>query len=192
MDIDPVSRFNQWLVRARQAGNPIPQAAALATSDRRGRPAVRFVLLKGADSRGFVFYTDMRSDKGRELRRNPFAALAFYWDETGRQVRVNGRVEPVSGPEADDYWASRPRASRISATVSTQSAGLTSRAELLAAAQKVRQSFAHREIPRPAYWSGFRLVPKRVEFWTRGANRMHRRELFARIGGKWKRSLLQP
>ncbi len=190
--IDPIARFNRWLTQARRAGSTKAEAAALATSDQTGHPSVRFVLLKGADSRGFVFYTDTRSEKGRELRSNPYASIAFYWNETEKQVRVSGRVEPVSEPEADEYWASRPRESRISATVSTQSAILESRQHLLSAAQKARRSLAYRDIPRPAYWSGFRIIPQRIEFWTQGPYRLHKRELFQRAGAKWKCFLLQP
>jgi pyridoxamine 5'-phosphate oxidase len=190
--VDPINRFNRWLLSARQAGNPKAEAGALATSDGRGRPSVRFVLLKGADSRGFVFYTDTRSEKGRDLHENPFASLAFYWDEIARQVRVSGPVEPVTGPEADAYWASRPRASRISATASRQSAPVKDREQILSVVRKLRQEFGRRDIPRPSYWSGFRIVPKRIEFWTQGAHRLHQRELFVRSGRKWRYVILQP
>jgi pyridoxamine 5'-phosphate oxidase len=190
--IDPVGRFNRWLLRARRSGNPKAEAGALATTGGRGRPSVRFVLVKQADARGFVFYTDMRSEKGRDLRQNPFASIAFYWDEIARQVRVSGRVEPVTVAEADSYWASRPRESRISATASTQSAPLKDREQLLSAARKLRREFARRDIPRPPYWSGFRIVPSRIEFWTQGPHRLHRRELFVKSGEKWKYTMLQP
>ena len=192
LPVDPICRFNQWLLNARQAGNPKAEAGALATSDGPGRPSVRFVLLKQADSRGFVFFTDTRSEKGRELRENPFASLAFYWDETTRQVRISGPVEAVTESEADAYWATRPRESQLSASVSRQSAELKDRARLVAAVKKARQSFARREIPRPGYWSGYRLVPERIEFWTQGAHRLHRRELFVKHGTRWARVLLQP
>src|SRR6185295_10711908 len=131
-DTDPIAVFNRWFAQARRAQAPLPEAAALATADARGRPSVRFVLIKQVDDRGFVFYTNAGSRKGRELRANPYAALAVYWDPIGKQVRVEGRVEAVAPAEADAYWATRPRESQLAAVVSAQSAPISSHAELLA------------------------------------------------------------
>lgn len=189
---DPVARLRRWLADAERAGAPIPTAAALATAAPDGRPAVRFVLVKGVDADGVVFFTDARSAKGRHLRRNPRAALALYWDRTGHQVRVEGRVVPVSAAEADAYWATRPRESRLAARASRQSAPLRSRAALLARWRRLRDEYRGADVPRPPTWTGFRVRLERVEFWTRGAHRLHDRELFVRAGLRWRRTLLQP
>jgi pyridoxamine 5'-phosphate oxidase len=153
---------------------------------------VRYVLLKEASASGFVFYTNTESRKGRELAKNPHAALAFYWDATGRQVRIDGRVEPVSEAEADAYWTERPRASRIASLVSRQSRPLASRAALDAAYRAAERRYRDGEVPRPARWTGYRLIPARIEFWTRREPRLHVRELFERTRGRWKETLLQP
>ncbi len=165
---------------------------ALATVGRSGTPSVRFVLLKGIGPRGFVFFTDTRSRKGRELDARPRASLAFYWHATGKQVRVEGQIEPVSAEEADAYWATRPRDSRLAASVSMQSAPMRSHAWLLARWRRLRRELGGRAIPRPVRWSGFRLVPGSIEFWTRGAHRLHLREDFVRTRRGWRRRLLQP
>ncbi len=190
--VEPLTRFKRWFRRARDAQDPMLEIAALATADSHGEPTVRFVLFKEADSRGFVFYTDKRSRKGRVLEENPRVAIAFYWDRINRQLRVEGPVEEVSPEEADAYWASRERGNQISATVSTQSAPLADRARLVAAASGTRRSLSGKDIPRPGYWSGFRVLPEQIEFWTRGANRLHSRELFVKTGKGWKSVLLQP
>lgn len=189
---DPIVRFNKWFDQARRAKVPLPEAMAVATASRDGRVSVRFILLKQADELGFVFYTDRRSPKGRDLGENPRASLAFYWDATGKQVRAEGSIEEVSAAEADAYWASRPRPSRLSGSVSKQSEKLGSRAELLAAVNRFRETVKGSDIPRPSYWTGFRLVPDRIEFWTRRSYRLHERELFERTPNGWKRTLLQP
>jgi len=188
----PVERFKRWLGAARRAGEPCPQATALATASPNGRVVVRFMLLKGVDQRGFVFYTDRRSQKGRDITQNASAALAFYWDKIGRQVRVEGVVKRVPKAEVDAYWSSRPVESTISASISRQSAPLTSRATLLRAARELRQRFPDCRPPRPDYWIGFRLVPRKIEFWRRGPARLHHRELFVARGNRWRRTLLQP
>jgi pyridoxamine 5'-phosphate oxidase len=189
---DPVARLRRWLAAAARAGAPLPDAAALATAGRDARPTVRFVLLRGLDARGLVFFTDARSAKGRHVTRNPRAALAFYWDATGRQVRVEGRVAPVTAAEADAYWASRPRRSRLAASVSHQSARLASRTALLRRWRRLGVLHRGQDVPRPRYWSGFRVRPERIEFWTRRAYRLHERELFVRARHGWRRMLLQP
>ena len=165
---------------------------ALATAGGRGAPSVRFVLLKGADRRGFVFFTDGRSRKGRELRASAHAAVAFYWNRLGKQVRIEGRVEEVSPAEADAYWATRPRASQLAALTSEQSAALASRRALIARWTALRRRYRRRPVPRPPTWTGFRLVPASVEFWTHREHRLHERELFVRTRAGWRRRLLQP
>ena len=192
MEPEPYRRFNSWLEQARRAKQTNAEAMALATAGADGRISVRFVLLKESDPRGFVFYTDVRSKKGRELRQHPQASLAIYWTSTLKQVRITGTIEPVSDLEADAYWATRPRGSRLSASVSRQSAHLASRRQLVDAVASLRRRLKGQELPRPDYWRGFRLVPDEIEFWTQSAARLHRRELFVRAGKRWKRTLLQP
>jgi pyridoxamine 5'-phosphate oxidase len=189
---DPIARFRRWYRVAERARIPLADAMALATADGAGRPSVRFVLLKRAAADGFVFFTDGRSRKGDDLRRRPRAALAFYWHATGKQVRVEGRVRAVSAEEADAYWETRPRASRLAALASTQSARLAGRGALLARWRALGRRYRGASVPRPAAWTGFRLVPEAIEFWTRGPHRLHHRERFERRRGRWTRRLLQP
>ncbi len=165
---------------------------ALATAGHDGKTSVRFVLLKGIDERGFLFFTDARSRKGRELRGNPRASLAFYWQRRGRQVRVEGRVEEVTPAEADAYWPTRPRQSQLAASASLQSARLRSRTELLARCARLARKFRGREVPRPPWWTGFRIHPEAIEFWTHREHRLHEREIYYRSGRGWRRDLLQP
>ena len=190
--VDPLARFRLWFRQARRARIPLPEAMALATAAPKGIPSVRFVLVKVADERGFTFFTDTRSPKGRDLARNPHAALVFYWDPIGKQVRVSGRVEPVTDAEADAYWCMRPRESRLAASASLQSAPLASHAALLARWRRLRSRYRGRDIPRPPGWRGFRVVADEIEFWTRRAHRLHHRELFVRTSRDWRRRLLQP
>ncbi|HUI25278.1 MAG TPA: pyridoxamine 5'-phosphate oxidase [Candidatus Kryptonia bacterium] len=189
---NPLTQFHHWFAEAQRAGAPLPEAMALATADMKGRPSVRFVLLKGADARGFVFYTNGRSRKGRELRRNQSASAVFYWDVIGKQVRIDGTVEHVAAADADAYWATRPRESQLAARASHQSAPLASHAALLALWKQLRRTYRGKEIPRPRGWVGIRIVPATIEFWTRGEHRLHQRELFTRNRRGWKRTLLQP
>ena len=192
MPVSPIAKFRRWYADAERAQAPLPEAIALATADRRGRPSVRYVLLKHVDERGFVFFTDGRSRKGRELAANPEAALACYWDVLGRQVRVEGRVEIVGAAEADAYWATRPRESRLAASVSLQSAPLVRRSELVQRWRALGRRHPGDDVPRPATWNGYRIVPRAIEFWTRGDFRLHHRERFERRRGGWTRRLLQP
>ncbi len=189
---DPFIQFQHWFTEAQQAGVQKPEAMALATADAHGRPAVRYVLLKGADERGFVFFTNARSRKGIELRDNPRVSLAFYWDALGKQVRIDGRVEPAAPVEVDTYWSTRPRESQLAARASRQSATLASRAKLLARWEALRHAYRDKDIPRPAGWIGYRVVPDAIEFWTHRDHRLHERELFVRSRRGWKRKLLQP
>jgi pyridoxamine 5'-phosphate oxidase len=192
MPIDPVAQFQQWYARAKRTSLRLPNAMALATADKRGGPSVRMVLLKQADAAGFVFFTDGDSHKGHDLAENPRAAVVFHWPPIGRQVRVEGRVEPVTAAEADAYWVSRPRASRIAACASDQSITLTSRDALLARWRRIRARYQGRPIPRPAAWTGYRIVPESIEFWTHRPHRLHERERFTRTPRGWRRELLQP
>jgi pyridoxamine 5'-phosphate oxidase len=185
-------KFRRWMAEAERAGAPLADAIALATADARGRPSVRFVLLKDADERGFVFYTNTNSAKGRHLAANPQAAFTVYWDATGKQVRAEGRVVPVSVAEADAYWAERPWASRVASAASAQSRPIASRAQLVVEYRRLAREYRDRDVPRPAHWTGYRIVPRTVEFWIREEPRLHRRELFTRSGRGWRRSILQP
>jgi pyridoxamine 5'-phosphate oxidase len=189
---DPIATFRRWYAAAERARVPLYDAMALATADRRGAPSVRFVLLKGVDRRGFVFFTDGRSRKGRDLAARPRAAIAFYWDAISKQVRVEGRIEPVSAAEADAYWHTRERGSRLAAAVSTQSAPMPSHAWLLARWRRLRRELAGASVPRPAAWTGYRIVPDAIELWRRGPHRLHRRERYERTRTGWRRRLLQP
>jgi pyridoxamine 5'-phosphate oxidase len=189
---DPIAKFIRWLDDARKLKIPNYEAMALATADGNGLPAVRFVLLKRIDQRGFVFFTDSRSRKGRELRANPHASLAFYWQQNGRQVRVDGCIEEVALPEVDEYWSTRPRRSQLAASASCQSARLSTRTLLTGRVTRLATRMRGREVPRPQGWVGFRLNPDAIEFWTHREHRLHERELFIRHGNNWQRSLLQP
>ena len=190
---DPISLFDEWFRAASQVGLPEPSAAALATSGPDGRPSVRMVLVRGADSTGFVFYTNLESRKGLELGPGAPVSLCFYWPPLARQVRVEGTVAPVSGAEADAYWATRPRASQVAAWASPQSRPLPGgRAELDRRFAEMEQRFDGAPVPRPPYWSGFRVTPERVEFWEGRENRLHDRLLFRREGGSWTLETLAP
>jgi pyridoxamine 5'-phosphate oxidase len=189
---DPIALFATWLGEAEQAEPVDPNAVALATVDSRGMPNVRMVLLKGHGEDGFVFYTNLESAKGRELAANPKAALCFYWKSLNRQVRVRGPVEPVAADEADAYFASRPRGSRIGAWASAQSRPLESRFALEKAVAAYTARYAIGEVPRPAHWSGFRLIPEEIEFWQAGTFRLHDRVRFIRDRGAWAGARLYP
>lgn len=191
MPVDPIARFRHLYRAAERARIHLPDAMALATASR-GRPSVRFVLLKGVSDDGFVFFTDARSRKGRDLRTNPRGALAFYWDPIGKQVRIEGRVREVTQAAADAYWESRPRESRLAARASRQDDEIKSHAALLARWRRLAREFRGRPIPRPSNWTGFRVVPDTIEFWTRRAHRLHEREQFVRTRRGWRRHLLQP
>jgi pyridoxamine 5'-phosphate oxidase len=189
---DPHAIFEEWLAEARLSEPNDPTAMALATADSAGRPSVRMVLLKGHDARGFVFYTNLDSRKGGELAVNPEAALLFHWKSLRRQVRVEGRVEPVPDREADAYFGTRGRDSQLGAWASDQSRPLESRAAFEARFQAMQARFEGGDVPRPPRWSGFRVAPQRIELWIDRAHRLHERRLFVRAGGGWSESLLFP
>jgi pyridoxamine 5'-phosphate oxidase len=188
---DPIAQFVAWFEEARQELR-LPEAVALATADATGGPSVRMVLLKAVDERGFVFYTDGASRKGAELAANPRAALAFYWDPLGRQVRVEGAVEEVGPEESDRYFASRPRGSQLAARASHQSSPLADRAELEAAVSAEEAAHAGRAVPRPPRWHGYRVVPQSVEFWQHREDRLHDRLAYRRSAGGWEVVRLAP
>lgn len=190
--LDPIAHFHRWYVAAERARIPHANAMALATVGPGGAPSVRFVLLKGVDERGFVFYTDGRSRKGRELAGQPRASVAFHWDATRRQVRIEGRVIPVSAEEVDAYWATRPRGNRLAAASSTQSAPLRRHADLVMRWRRLRDRLGGAPVPRPPAWVGYRIVPEAIEFWQRGAHRLHHRTRYERTRTGWRRQLLQP
>lgn len=179
---DPVAQFRAWFEAARRAGQPEPEAMALASADADGAPSVRFVLLRGVDERGFVFYTNGRSRKGREMAVNARAALAFRWATVDRQVRVRGPVAPVPAEEADTYFAGRPRGSQIGAWASDQSQPVASRADLERRVAEEEARFAGGAVPRPPHWGGWRVEPAEVEFWQQGEFRLHDRFLYRRSG----------
>jgi pyridoxamine 5'-phosphate oxidase len=187
---DPIAIFSALYA---EAGRTLPEADAmvLATVDADGRPAARYVLLKAVDQRGFVFYTNLESRKARALAVHPFAALTFYWPPA-TQVRIEGDVERVSATDADAYFATRPRGSQIGAWASQQSAPLASRAALDARTVEIERRFAGAPVTRPPFWSGYRVVPRSMEFWTRDPARLHERILYRREGGAWDRTLLFP
>ena len=186
--------FTAWLADATSAEPRDPTAMTLATVDADGLPNARMVLLKGVDQRGFVFYTNMDSQKGRELDVNPEAALVFHWKSSNRQVRVRGSVEPVTAAEADTYFATRAKQAQIGAWASKQSAPLESRLAFEKAIAVYAARYALGAVPRPPYWSGYRIVPRRIEFWQERPFRLHDRIEFVRdgLGAPWRKTRLYP
>jgi pyridoxamine 5'-phosphate oxidase len=192
MNPDPIQRFGELYQLAKDAYPEEPNAAVLATVGADGRPSARVVLLKAFGAEGFAFYTNLESRKGRELRAHPMAALCFYWPRLHQQVRVEGAVQQVTDAEADAYFATRERGSQIGAWASAQSSALSARSDLESRVEELNKRFAGKPIPRPAFWSGFRLVPDRIEFWSSRPNRLHDRVLYQRQGGTWSAGLLYP
>ena len=190
---NPHKTFGQWLEEAKATEINDHNAMSLATSDKKGRPSNRMVLLNGHDERGFVFYTNAQSEKGNDISENPFAALCFHWKTLRRQVRIEGRVEEVTSAESDTYYKSRPRLSRIGAWASQQSRELPAYDDLKAAVSTYEKKYEGTEdIPRPDYWKGFRVVPDKIEFWIDGEFRLHRRHVFERQGDGWKTYMIYP
>ena len=192
MAIDPFTLFDEWFAEAR-AGEPNePEAMALATAGADGQPSVRMVLLKAHGPAGFTFYTHEQSAKGEDLAENPRAALLFHWKSLCRQVRIEGRIERASDAEADAYFATRSRDSQLGAWASDQSRPLDSRATFERRFDEAEQRFAGQDVPRPATWGGYRVVPDRIEFWTAREHRLHERRMFTRSGDGWSEGLLYP
>jgi pyridoxamine 5'-phosphate oxidase len=187
-----VERFRQGFDRAVAGNIPEPTAMTLATVDPDGRPSARTVLLKDMDQRGFVFYTNLDSRKGRHLAEHPDVSLVFWWRETAEQVTVDGRAEPVTNDDADAYFAGRPRGSQIGAWASKQSRPMANREEFLERVAHYEKKFEGQEVPRPEHWSGFRVRPRRVEFWYGREFRLHERVCFDLVEGVWRESLLYP
>lgn len=189
---DPFKLFDDWLADARAAELNDPEAMALATADTRGRPSVRMVLLKDHGPGGFSFYTNAGSRKGEELAANPAASLLFHWKSLRRQVRIDGAVERLSDSDADAYFATRGRDSQLGACASDQSRPLDRRETFEARFEEARVRFDGRDVPRPPYWTGFRLTPERIEFWEDRPHRLHHRRLFTKAGNAWSEGLLYP
>jgi pyridoxamine 5'-phosphate oxidase len=192
MATDPFQLFDAWFAEAKASEPNDAEAMALATADAAGQPAVRMVLLKGHGAEGFAFYTNEDSAKGEQLATNPRAALLFHWKSLRRQVRVEGRVARVSGAEADAYFATRSRDSRLGAWASDQSRPLDSRTAFEARYEEMKRRFDCADVPRPPHWGGYRVVPERIEFWSDRPHRLHERRLFTLRDGGWTESLLYP
>lgn len=189
---DPHNIFTQWFAEARASEPNDPEAMAVTTADGSGRPSTRMVLLKGHDARGFVFYTNYQSRKALDIAVNPGVALLFHWKSLRRQVRIEGQAGKVSDAEGDAYFATRSRDSQIGAWASDQSRPLERRELFEARYEDMRRRFEGQDVPRPPHWSGFRVVPDRIEFWQDRAHRLHERRLFSRSGDDWSEGLLYP
>lgn len=187
-----MAQFARWYAEAQASGEEEPEAMALSTVSAEGLPSVRFVLLKAADERGFVFFTNFRSAKGRHVEAHPVAALAFRWPILGRQVRAAGAVQAASAAESDSYFATRPRGAQLGAWASEQSQVISGRAALEARMQEVAERFAGGDVPRPPWWGGLRVVPDQVEFWQNRPDRLHDRIRFRRRPGGWVVERLAP
>ena len=191
-DADPFVQFDRWFRVALEAQLPESNAMTLATATPDGRPSARMVLLKGYDTRGFVFYTNYESRKGGELAANPRAALILFWPQLHRQIRIEGRVERVTEAESDAYFGSRARNSQIAARASRQSQVLAGRAELDRRVEQLAAAFPEGDVPRPRYWGGFRVRPEVFEFWQSRPSRLHDRLVYRPAGDEWRIDRLSP
>lgn len=193
VDPNPINQFRRWFDEAKAAGLPLPEAMTLATASAAGIPSARLVLLKQFDEAGFVFYTNYRSSKARELEANPLAALVFYWPQLDYQVRIEGTVTRTSLTESDEYFQTRPRDSQIGALASPQSEVITSRAVLEQRFAELEQRYKDQTIDRPAHWGGYRVKPARIEFWKSRKGRLHDRLLYERqADNSWSIKRLAP
>jgi pyridoxamine 5'-phosphate oxidase len=188
---DPITEFLNAVERA-HAHQVDTAPVALATADAQGRPSARMVLLRGADQRGFAFFTNYNSRKGHELTANPYAALCFHWVSLDEQIRIEGRVERLPDDEADAYFARRPRGSQLGAWASDQSQPLPSREFLEEKYRDMERRFEGHDVPRPPFWGGFRLIPSRIEFWYGRSDRLHDRVVYVRDGAQWRIERLYP
>jgi len=191
---DPIDLFKYWFNEAKKTELNDPNAFSLATSDLKGSPSVRVVLLKDYSQSGFVFYTNLNSKKSLSIKENPRAEMCFYWKSLSRQIRVNGIVSQVTEKEADDYYSTRPYGSKIAAWASKQSEVLESRRELLNSIAKYKKKYNdEKKVPRPKNWSGWKLLPKEMEFWNRIEDRIHERLKYSKkVNGEWEKFLLNP
>lgn len=189
---DPFELFAEWMEQARASEPNDPDAMAFASADAAGRPSVRIVLMRRYGPEGFGFFTNLESRKAGELTANPFGALAIHWKSIRKQVRAEGKVVLVGDPEAEEYFASRSRDSRIGSWASDQSRPLESREIFERRVSEAQARFDGQDVPRPPYWSGFRLIPDRIEFWSDRAFRLHERRLFTRTEAGWAEGLLYP
>ena len=189
---DPIEQFRRWFDEAADAGVPLPNAMGLATAGADGRPSVRHVLLRGVDVRGFTFFTNRESRKGRQLAENPHAALVFLWKELDRQVEVEGRVEATADEESDAYFSGRPRGAQLGAWASPQSAVIAGRDDLLEGVAEVVARVGDGDVDRPPYWGGYRVVPDRIEFWQGHEDRLHDRFAYTRTDAGWRIDRLAP
>lgn len=189
---EPYALFTRWFSRVLEAGGPDPHAFALATADRRGAPSVRMMLLKEWSERGFVFATNQRSRKGREIAATKRASLLFYWPAQQRQVRIEGAIAPVSEAESDLYFRERPRDAQLGAWASRQSTVIAGRETIAGRLAAATAKFAGHDVERPEYWGGYRLVAKRIEFWQGRASRLHDRIVYTRTPRGWKKQRLSP
>ena len=192
VDREPLKQFGVWMVEAIHAQVPEPTAMTLATADAKGRPSARIVLLKGVDPRGFVFFTNYDSRKGRDLAAHPFAALLAFWEPMHRQIRIEGAVEKIAPADSDAYFASRPRGSQIGAIASPQSRPIASRADLEALVAHAERATGGSAPPRPAHWGGYRVVPEMIELWQGQPSRLHDRVRYVRSADGWQRDRLAP
>jgi len=192
IDRDPINQFKRWFADAVASGMKLPEAMTLATATRDGKPSARVVLLKDVDTDGFVFYTNYRSAKARDLEANPQAALVFYWSQFDRQVRVEGTVERVSAEESRTYFKTRPRESQIGAWASPQSDIIENRELLETRVAELEQLYGDGEIECPEHWGGYRVKPTRIEFWKGRLGRLHDRIVYERAGTQWNINRLAP
>ena len=193
-DLDnPIDLFKNWFKKAEETEVNDPNALALGTADQKNQPSVRMVLLKGLSNEGFVFYTNFNSKKGNDLKSNQQASMCFHWKSLRRQVRVIGKVEQVTDKEADEYYNSRPYKNRISAWASNQSKKLDSRDTFLKKIAQFEKKYPDQNnVPRPPHWSGWRILPKEIEFWLDGEGRIHERLNYINNNGQWKKEILYP
>ena len=191
-DNNPINLFKKWFSKAKETEINDPNAVAIATSDNNNQPSVRMVLLKGLSDKGFVFYTNFNSKKSNDLKLNKKASMCFHWKSLRRQVRVSGSVEKVADSEADDYYNSRPYKNKIGAWASSQSETLKNRQEFLEKVKNFENKYPSNNVPRPPYWSGWRLIPAQIEFWLDGEGRIHERLNYVLTNNGWKKELLYP